>query len=300
MFHVVKDLNWFSQTIDLLKRFYNIISIEDVDAFYNQNTTYKSSCVLSFDDGDESFYYTVFPVLKKLKIPAVLYVSPKRILERENFWFQEIRGCDETKLKEIIADYLSLDHYLIRDFNKTSILKCLKINQIEEIISIYKSSTNEINKNCLLVTPEQLIEMHKSGFVTIGAHTQNHPILANENDQSSEYEISHSIKELSSLLNGEVKYFAYPNGTKNLDYSQREIDTLNKNGVSISVSTTINDYIKTDNRQEVPRIGISYGSNSFIIGKIILGRHWEKLKKRDNEYNQRLKTYAILKDYGKL
>jgi peptidoglycan/xylan/chitin deacetylase (PgdA/CDA1 family) len=300
MFHDVKDDKWFVKTIELLKRYYTIISIEDVDIFYNQNKTYKSSCVLSFDDGDESFYHTIFPILKKLKIPAVLYVSPKRILNRKNFWFQEIRGYDEIKLKEIIADYLSIKHNLIRNLNIISVLKCLKIHQIEEIISIYKRKINIANINCVLVTSEQLIEMHKSSLVTIGAHTQNHPILANEDDQSSEYEISHSINELSVILNSEVKYFAYPNGIKYLDYTQREIDTLNKNGISITVSTNINHFNNSENRQEVPRMGISYGSNVHIIGKIILGKHWAKLKIRDNQYSHRLKMYAILNDHGKL
>lgn len=299
-YHAVKDIAWFAQTIELLKRFYEIIPIEDVDAYYRHNKIYRSTCVISFDDGDESFYNNVFPILKKLNIPAVLYVSPKKILERKNFWFQEIKNYDKIKLKKIIADYISIDDYLIRDFNENSILKCLKIYQIEEIISNYKNKTKEDNLNCQLIKRDQLIELHKSGLVTIGAHTQNHPILANEDDKSSEYEISHSIKELSSLIDNEIKYFAYPNGTKNLDYTQREIDILNKNGISISVSSNINDYIHTDNRQEVPRIGITYGSNLFIIGKIILGKNWEKLKIKNNEENQRLKIYSILKNFDKL
>jgi len=296
MYHAVKDIAWFVQTIELLKKFYEIIPIEDVDAYYSHNKIYKSTCVLSFDDGDESFYNAVFPVLKKLNIPAVLYVSPKKILERKNFWFHEIKNYDKIKLKKIITDYLDINNFLLEDFNENSILKCLKIYQIEEIISSYRIKMKEANSNCLLVTNEQLIEMHKSGIVTIGAHTQNHPILANEDDQSSDYEISSSITELSSLLGSKVKYFAYPNGMKILDYTQRELDILNKNGISISVSSNINDYIQTDNRLELPRIGLTYGSNLFIIGKIILGRHWEKLRWNSNEDNQRLKINSILRN----
>lgn len=300
MFHAINDAYWFIKIIESLQRFYNIIPIKEVDAYYNDNTSLKSCCVISFDDGDKSFYENVYPILKRLRIPAVLYVSPSRILERKNFWFQEIRGYDSNKLNEVIADYLSLNYYLLRDFSNTAILKCLQVNQIEEIVSIYRKKTNDIIKNCILVTHKDLIEMHKSEFVTIGAHTQNHPILANEDDHSSEYEISSSIEELSDLISSEVKYFAYPNGIRNMDYSEREINILNKNGISLTVSTNIGHFNKADNKQEVPRIGISYGSDLHILSKIILGKQWGKIKRIDNENHQRLKVYEILKDLGKL
>lgn len=296
MYHVVNDAAWFLHSVNLLEKFYKILPITEVNSFVNENRQNGNMCVLSFDDGDESFYSVVYPVLKKNKIPAVLYVSPKKIIERKNFWFQEVRGYDKTLLKEIISEFIGVKFELIKQFDTLSLLKCLEIQQIEKIISMYKRNTKEQDKVCMLVTEKQLIEMHNSGLVTVGAHTQNHPILANEVEMSSKNEISQSIAELSSLLNFQVKYFAYPNGLRNLDYGQREVDILNKSGIEISVTTNTSDFEKSDQRQEIPRIGLSYGSNLHILGKIILGKHWEKLKSRNNENNQRLQISQILRE----
>jgi peptidoglycan/xylan/chitin deacetylase (PgdA/CDA1 family) len=300
MYHVVNDAAWFVNSIKLLKKFYKIVPITEVNSFVNENRPNSNMCVLSFDDGDDSFYSVVYPALKEHKIPAVLYVSPKKIIERKNFWFQEVRGYDKIRLKEIISEVIDVKFELINHFDTNSLLKCLQIQQIEEIISIYKRETKEKDKACMLVTDEQLIEMYTSGLVTIGAHTQNHPILANEDVLSSKNEICGSMVELGAILNSQVKYFAYPNGLRNLDYTQREVEILEKEGIEVSVTTNVCDFNKSNQRQEIPRIGLSYGSNLHILGKIILGKHWEKLKNRNNESNQRKTIYDLLRHSNKV
>jgi len=76
------------------------------------------------------------------------------------------------------------------------------------------------------MSESELKEAYDSGLVAVGAPTQNHPILANETEQTSRYEIQSSILELSDMLGTQVKYFAYPNGIPSLDFGEREIDVL--------------------------------------------------------------------------
>ena len=78
---------------------------------------------------------------------------------------------------------------------------------------------------------DEILELEKSDLVTIGAHTLNHPILQNESLETSRKEITDSIIELEKLLGHKIKYFAYPNGAKALDFGMREIDILKENKI---------------------------------------------------------------------
>ena len=78
------------------------------------------------------------------------------------------------------------------------ICKNLPLKIIKEIITIYQKETNTRPKSFLNMNVQDLLEVEKSGLVTIGAHTLNHPILKNECDENCDYEITGSIKELQS------------------------------------------------------------------------------------------------------
>jgi peptidoglycan/xylan/chitin deacetylase (PgdA/CDA1 family) len=146
---------------------------------------------------------------------------------------------------------------------------------------------------------QQVLEVEKSGLVTIGAHTMNHPILANETDIDSEAEIQQSVNKLRDLLGHEVKYFAYPNGKPILDFGRREMEYLKDAGITIALSMQIKHLSSTDHRLALPRIGITAGSPRFIKLKLKLGARFEKIKSiiRQTENKQR-KKIAHLKSQG--
>lgn len=222
-FHDVYNKNWFEQTLLILKRKYTIISIRELDDFFYKGKTLQNTCLITVDDGDKTFYEVMYPVLLKLQLPAILFVSPKIITNKENFWFQEIRHFDKIRLNKIIFDYYHTD---LQAYTNGSILKNCSIHDIWEIIRTYKEQTNDQETKTYNMSLEQLKEVHQSKIVTIGAHTQNHPILKNEVDEKSKTEIQDSIDGLETLLQDKIYYFAYPNGTPDVDYTQREMSFL--------------------------------------------------------------------------
>jgi peptidoglycan/xylan/chitin deacetylase (PgdA/CDA1 family) len=277
-FHAVYNKDWMELVLLFLKKHYNIVSINEIEQFYYRGKKLKNSCHITFDDGDISFYEIVFPLLKKHKIPVSIFVSPLATKQRKNFWFQEIRGYDQDKLRDIIKQK---NYYA--DIDKISILnavfKSLRIEQIWDIIEEYKKITRANPKVCINMTVEQLIDLDKSGLVAIGAHTQNHPILLNESDAVSEYELNSSIEELSSILNHQIKYFAYPNGTPGKDFSEREIKYLKESNITLCFSTETNFFSIDDDTLKIPRNGLSKGNMRFIFVKLLLGSKYGKIKR---------------------
>jgi peptidoglycan/xylan/chitin deacetylase (PgdA/CDA1 family) len=279
-FHEVYNYQWLDNLMVYLKSKYEMVSMDTLNGFYKGDIQLKNACHITVDDGEKSFYEVIFPVLKKHNIPASLFISPKMITERSNYWFQEINGYNPIELGKSIAAELAISYGSLNKFHPIWILKTLKIIDIFEVIKRYQSITNTDQKKCQNITIENLKEVHKSGLINIGAHTMNHPILKNEDYESSNYEIRQSIINISNILNCPVKYFAYPNGNPDLDFSDREEKFLMNNGIQLAVSLEQRNIKLTDNRMLVPRFGITdCQSLSIIKSKLILGNFWNNLRK---------------------
>jgi len=275
-FHDVQDSVWFEKTLLFLKSKYSIISHQELEAFFHSNYPLKNSCLITVDDGEKSFVNVIFPVLKKLEIPCVLFVSPKVIKENSNFWFQEIRSFDSNKLKELIAK--EIPTFFNPKLNAKSNLKLLQINRIHSIINKYKEVNNHDGFTEYNINLEDLKHISQNELITIGAHTINHPILKNESDKDSENEITRSINELEALIGKRVTCFAYPNGIPNMDFTQREVQVLKKSDILLAFTTCHKEIETTDKYLEIPRIGVSKGSPGFIYLKITFARYWRTIK----------------------
>jgi len=278
-FHAVYDSEWMESTLLLLKKLYNIISIQDLEKFYYQGLKLRNACHITFDDGDSSFYETVFPLLQKHKIPVSIYVSPLIAEKKGNFWFQEIRDYEKNILGNIIGERINSKPANNSSIHLMAMLKSMKLADIWETIKEYQKRTNTQLKPNVNMDKTQLQELHKSGLVAIGAHTLNHPILKNESDEVAFKEIKFSVEGLSELLGGKVKYFAYPNGTPDLDFSEREQEWLKSLDIKLAFSTENRSFNRKDNPLAIPRNGISRGSHNFIKMKLLAGRKWTVMKR---------------------
>lgn len=277
-FHDVRSSIWFEKTLNILNNKFDFVSVKDIEDFYYNGKSLKNSCHLTIDDGDKTFYNVIYPVLKKKKIPATLFVSPKICADLSNFWFQEIRVMDSDKMKKIISEDYKIDLKIFQPYSIYVIFKNLKISQIWALINRYKSLHNLETIENQNMSIEQLKEIDRCGLVTIGAHTMNHPILANESFNTSKQEIMDSIEGLENILEHEVKYFAYPNGTPGLDFSDREIEILKNTNCSLAFSLEKKDFKLNDNPFSIPRYGLTTGNKFFIKAKILFGKNWELIK----------------------
>lgn len=277
-FHDVRNILWFEKTLNILKSRFRLVKTKDIEDFYYNKKTLNNACHVTIDDGDKTFYHIIYPVLKKINVPATLFVSAEICSKHSNFWFQEIRSFDSDRVKKIICDFYNLDINILKIYPVNVILKNMSIGQIWTIINKYKSIYGITSDEKYNMSIDQLREIDKEGLVTIGAHTMNHPILANENEDVSKKEIISSFKELENVLQHEINYFAYPNGTIILDYSTREIEILRNMNCRLAFSMEAKNFTVNDDPLVIPRFGLSTGNQLFVTTKLILGKYWNSIK----------------------
>lgn len=254
-FHNIQDGAWFEQTLHLIGRFYTYGTLDQLYArLSGEKKSLNRMCFLTFDDGERSVYDVIFPILQRLSIPAAMFVSPLNIREGGAFWFQRMRQLQ---------------------FQEIETLKNLPLADICKHIDVLDPS-GATNGDLNIDIPMFEV-LRKSGLVTFGAHTQHHPVLSNESDDTSHKEIHDSIMDLERLLGTRVRYFAYPNGGKN-DFSNREINTLKQCGIDMAFST-IPGYATDQDMYAVRRIGLTCGNSMHIVLKLLFPQMFVKIRK---------------------
>jgi len=275
VFHEIHSSVWFKEALMHLGKRYKFVNAAQL--YENIHST--GLCHITFDDGHRSFFKNAYPILYELQIPATLFVSPKIIVEKTNYWFQTVRKLNNNNFHQYVCNNVSYRFSNpITDFSVYSILKSIPIKIIMEIIKNYESENRIEEEPYMNITIEQLIELNNSGLVEIGSHTNNHPILTNESDNDSEWEIKDSIESLGKLIGKDISYFAYPNGQPGLDFGVRELNILKETSIKIAFSTDSRKIKGDINNFMIPRIGISKGNNFYIDNKIRFAEHWDRIR----------------------
>ncbi len=301
VFHKEDDGKLFEQIIIALKARYSLVSLEQLETLLIEKRSTRNICHISFDDGELSFYNTVFPLLKTHNVPASLFISPDVIVSRKNYWFQEITGYDENIFKEILSHQLNMPATSLKRFNVQSVLKCLPFRDISAVIDSYKQKTNTKSKPPMNMDEDQLRIVDESGLVTVGAHTLNHPILANETDDDCFHEITDSIKKLQTLLGHPIKYFAYPNGRPEIDFGEREKTYLRENEIALAFSAELDNLSASIDPLSVPRMGFARmglsPSNPFITYRLNVGKGWLNIRSiwQTSEKKMRARIRSLIK-----
>ncbi|WP_172805280.1 polysaccharide deacetylase family protein [Aquiflexum balticum] len=264
--------------IKMLSKKFEMISIEQLEDYYYGKLEGKNYCHITIDDGDNSVYSHLFPLLKKYQVPVSIFVSPKAVITGKNFWFQEIKGYDPVKLLQYYNKYKGTNFQFVNGKQVNALIKSCPIDEIHEIIKNFKKIYQIPDKERRCLTIEQLKELQASDLVGIGAHTLHHPILKNEKEDVVRIEIIESINQLSAILGEEVKYFAYPNGMPEFDFGNREINILKEKKIKLAFSTEGKNFSKNDNPLSIPRRGVTKGSATFVYTKLLLGNSWDTIK----------------------
>lgn len=216
-----------------LRRHYRILHLEAaLEELYMPYKNSKGSgdqrtpLVLTFDDGYHDNYTHGFALARKLQIPFTIFLIPGYVESGDYFWWQEgNRLVSRTPLREValeghlyhldrLEERNMLGQYIfMRLCQATSVVEreafLLAARKILEV----PSSLAPEEKPMLPLTWAEVQEMEESGWVSFGAHTMHHPILAYLTDTS---EVRHEIEQCRSVLEHRlghrVRTFAYPVG----------------------------------------------------------------------------------------
>ena len=245
-------------------------------------TNSRKSILVTFDDGFENNYTTAYPLLKKYRIPFVIFISPG-FIENKLIWTDEL-----LKLSLTVKDFFrkTEEWFLYYDIELDSPVSYnplrIKLKTISD--QLRKKFFNEIRSEKQnhfpsgyneLFTPlnwGQLRKMADSGLCNIGAHTVNHPILSQLSYDQQYREISESKKTLEEKLDRKISLFAYPNGQFS-DFNDDTLIILKNLGFEYAFSAESGNSEPVDLPYKLRRYGIT-SDLTFWKFKVIANGWW--------------------------
>jgi peptidoglycan/xylan/chitin deacetylase (PgdA/CDA1 family) len=186
----------------LKKNKFHFLDIFELDEIIHGKRPFPTGGVfLTADDGWQSNKDNIAPIVNEHNIPITIFISTKPV-EKGIFWWSYWLKSNTNAEKSKIEEVKSLSN---RDRRK-------------QVFS--KRTRNILSREAL--TPDEVIQLSRSQYISIGSHTHNHPILPKCNDNEAQFEIQTSKEKLKSWIQKEINYFSYPNG----DFGVREINIL--------------------------------------------------------------------------
>lgn len=285
--HDEVDRHSFEQKLLWLKSKFHLISACQIGEILNGRTDLHNACMLSVDDGWRSTYDVIYPVMKKHNVPFTIFVSPLVTVSESNFWTHTFQFCQTSELKDIMVER-GYFHKDVMKYPVDLMFKEICIDQVYDVLNEFLIKHPEIEIPRGFINRKELLEMHNSGLVEIGAHTLTHPILKNETFEVCTQEIKRSVEELSEILNYNVHTFAFPNGLEGVDFSEREMKIAKEAGIDLAFSVNPGIITRNTNPLAIPRWG--------SVARLRFGRLGQYLPSRADQAKIRneIRKYKML------
>jgi peptidoglycan/xylan/chitin deacetylase (PgdA/CDA1 family) len=218
--------------LDWIGRHFQVISLEDLDAKFNEIPLLRPSAVVTFDDGYSDVYHHALPLLKRKGIPAGVFVITDLVgssklpmhdelhallVQASRQWTSLPVGLSAMLRKHYLAACVpDRSLTLARDpFSATRLLlKHLSQADVQRVIESLggAAAIGDVLRDALRpLSWEMLAEMRDTGM-TIGSHSKTHPFLTHESGQRVLEEVKDSRAELQRRLGVNAACFAYPGG----------------------------------------------------------------------------------------
>lgn len=233
----------FEKQLAYFTRNYEVISLDQLAQGLTNKALPSKAVAITFDDGYQDNYLNAFPILKKYRVPATVFLTTGCVDTGELLWFDRVGyALWHTSKKYLHLD--SLGHYDLGSPKNKTLARSLIINKLkvmpEDIkLSIIESLIKQVDVNIpaeqgksIMISWNQVREMAAAG-INFGAHGVTHAILTNITAERAEWEIAQSKKNIEEQIRGPVSSFSYPNG----NFSPELIGLVRKHGFACAVSS---------------------------------------------------------------
>jgi peptidoglycan/xylan/chitin deacetylase (PgdA/CDA1 family) len=240
-YHVVEAPAAFDQQMNYLAANYYVVSMPELlDVYERKGVLPPRSIMVTFDDAYINFVECAWPILKRHQLPVTLFVPtafPDHP-ERTFWWEQLYQAIHRTARRD------RLDTPLGQFSLATPTQREQAYGQLRQQVALlpYGEAIRRIDQICneLEVPPAKssvlgwaaLRQLAREG-VTLGAHTQTHPLMNRISLDEVRAEATGSLRDLEREIGPVPPIFAYPGG----GFNDKVVKVLEEEGFVLAFTT---------------------------------------------------------------
>ena len=278
IYGLVTSAKTFEQHLELVREEYEVLPLgEAVKVVRGERQTARPVAAITFDDGYRDLYDEAWPILKRLGMPATIflptaYIGTSKLLDHDRIYWLALKahereldltslltgaGLPAEKVSAIAADPrpLSLADHIVYLPSET---RERIMSSLENVLGsdLGRPTGTE------LLTWEMVAEMSETG-ISFGSHTDHHPVLTLEAEADIERELLNSKRALEEHIRRPSYHFAYPNGRHNTTIKR----LLSRIGFDVAVTTERRFNHRGDDLLTLGRVCLCEESTRGLLGQ---------------------------------
>ncbi|HET9941474.1 MAG TPA: polysaccharide deacetylase family protein [Candidatus Eisenbacteria bacterium] len=237
----------FRAQMEHLARHFHVMSLDDLVKRVTAGESLPSRAVaITFDDGYEDNYTDAYPILRKLGLPATVFLATASIGTGKSLWFDRVLDGFRTARAHSIklpggesAEGL-VDPMIRETMAHRALYALMRLSNAERetaIDTLLRNLGPEGPPNLPAMMTWDQVRLMAANGIDFGAHTMTHPILSRLPLDEAEAEIVGSKRRIEEEIGTPVRLFAYPVGRRS-DYSPEVIDLVARSGFHAALTTT--------------------------------------------------------------
>ena len=250
----------FEHRMRWVKANFDVLPLGEAVRALREDRLPKRALSITFDDGYADNYRLALPILRRLGLPATFFVATGFLDGGCMFNDVVIEAVRRAGVADLdLADLglgrhpLGAEGQRVRAIER--ILARLKYFDLERrrrtAFEIARRAGSRVPTD-LMMTSVEVAALHAAGM-EVGAHTVNHPILAEIPLGRARHEMEASRACLEQITGAPVRLFAYPNGSPGRDYQTEHAALARQLGFDAAVSAAWGAARAGDDLYQIPR-----------------------------------------------
>lgn len=272
---IIVSLKTFERQMSLLRRHFDVLSPAEFEARLQTGASPKrASCVVTFDDGWYDTYRDAWPVLRRLDIPAIVFLPVRFIGSNETFWQEQLgfllfEACKRSRVdsafarraRPVVVAY-GLGEMLEQSTDRARGRILDRVRQLKTDAQFDPVACMQALRKLLgqgppllpqdrFITWEEAREMAAAG-IAFGGHGTHHLQMT----RFSESDLSNDVRTCRATIERELACsptaFSYPNG----DWDVRVADEVRRAGFRVAFSMQRGTVSSRDDHFSLRRVNI--------------------------------------------
>lgn len=214
----VRNTNEFEKDLDFLLKHYLPIDFQTLLKRYENNEKPKrNEFLLTFDDGLREFHDVIAPILLKKGIPAVNFLNPSFIDNKDIFFryklsilVDKLKSLNTEEYKDLGGWFKQSDLTLDDQFSSLYSINYFNKHKLDELANYLSVDFKEyLRENKPYMSSSQIESLIQKGF-SFGAHSLDHPQYSDLTIKDQIQQTKVSIEIVTNRFDLDYQTFSFP------------------------------------------------------------------------------------------